>query len=197
MEEQERSVLFTNVYVPCEKTDRQTYLRMSRVPRLIFFLVGTALLAYLVYIIVDLFRWSQFSGTSFFSETSAWICIAAIALYIALIVREILRPSLYAKREQKRLIEKYGTDRIEIRSSFLEDAIEVHNLASDAKLRLSYENFRFLTETKDLFLLRTEQKQIIGLNKSGFSGVDLVGFRTFMDQKCSGARRAWKKGNRV
>lgn len=195
MEDQERFAAFTNMYVPCEKTDRQTYLRMRRIPRLIIFLAGTALLAYLIYNMVELIRWSRLAGTSIFSETSAWIGFTAIALYIVLIVREILAPRLYAKRERKRLVEKYGTDRIEIRSDFLEDAIEIHNLASDAKLRLSYDSFRFLTETKDLFLLRTEQKQLIGLDKCGFSGIDAAGFCTFMDQKCKGARRAWKKEN--
>ncbi len=193
MEETERKPIFTNVYVPNEQTDRQIYRHVRFVRRLLIFLLGTGFLAMVVYYLVWVIRWAADYRVPVYTQTLFWLSIVAVALYVWLIVREIFAPRTFAKRETRRIQETYGTDRIEIRAAFFDDEVAFHNLASNAEMHLPYTSLKLLTETKDLFLIRTQQKQLIALAKYGFSGVTVEGFRAFMDEKCPNAKRKWRK----
>lgn len=193
MEETERKPIFTNVYVPNEQTDRQIYRHVRFVRRLLIFLLGTGFLAMVVYYLVLVIRWAADYRVPVYTQTLFWLSIVAVALYVWLIVREIFAPRTFAKRETRRIQETYGTDRIEIRAAFFDDEVAFHNLASNAEMRLPYTSLKLLTETKDLFLIRTQQKQLIALAKYGFSDVTIEAFRAFMDEKCPNAKRKWRK----
>ena len=195
MEENERKPIFTNAYVPNEQTDRQIYRSVRFVRRLLIFLLGTGFLALIVYYLIWAIRWAADYKVPVYTQTLFWLCIAAIALYVFLIVREIFAPRTFAKRETRRLKEAYGTDRIEIRAAFFDDEVAFHNLASNADMQITYAAFGTITETNDLFLVRTRQKQLIAFSKLGFENMDIPGFRAFMDEKCPGAKRKWKKAD--
>jgi hypothetical protein len=193
MEEAERTVHFTNTYVTDAKTDRQMFRRIRRVPRLIVFLISGAVLGYLVYWLIRLIRESAAQGKPLFSDSSPWIFILGIVLIALMVVRELLAPGTFANRQAKRLQESYGSEHITIDAAFSDDAIDFQNHASNAEMHLPYTSLKLLSETKDLFLIRTQQKQLIALAKNGFSGTDAAGFRTFMDEKCPTAKRKWRK----
>ena len=195
MEETERKPIFTNIYVPDEQTGRQIYRSVRFVRRLLIFLLGTAFLAMVLYYLVWVIRWAAAYDQPVYTQRLFWLCIAAVALYVLLIVREIFAPRTFAKRETRRLKEAYGTDRVEIRAAFFDDGVSFHNLASNAELQTAYDVFGTITETKDLFLVRTKQKQLIAFHKLGFDGTDIPGFRNFMDEKCPNAKRKWRKAD--
>jgi hypothetical protein len=69
----------------------------------------------------------------------------------------------------------------------------LHNRTSKGELRFLYPSFKKVTETENLFLLWTGQRQIVVLGKLGFDGTDIRGFRAFMDEKCPNAKRKWRK----
>ena len=193
MEETERKPIFTNTYVPNEERDRQMYRSIRFVRRLLVFLLSFGFLCYTAYKMSQLIQWTAYYREPIYKQTLFWFCIVGFVLYGFLIVLEIFAPRLFAKKETKRLKETYGTTDITVEFTFFDAALEMHNLASGAKWRLPYTSLKLLTETQDLFLLRTQQKQLIVLSKLGFDGTDIVGFRAFMDEKCPNAKRKWKK----
>ena len=195
MEENERKPIFTNTYVPNEETDRQMFRSVRFVRRLFLLLLGVAVLCYLVYWMIRLIQWAAYYREPIYTQSLFWICIVGFALYGFLIVREILAPRIFAKKQAKRMKETYGTDTITVEAAFFDDSMAFHNRASNAEMRLQYGALKLLTETKDLFLLRTQQKQLIVLSKLGFDGMDITGFRAFMDEKCPNAKRKWKKAD--
>ncbi len=197
MEEAERTVLFTNTYTTSEQTDKQMFSRIRRLPRLIVLLLSNGFLAYLIYWLIGWIRESSATGQPFFSNSSSWVFLLGIALYVLLLVREILAPGTLAKRQAQRLKESYGTTEITVDAEFSDDGIRFHNRMSNGELKLGYINLNLLTETKDLFLVRTSERQIIALSKTGFSGTDEKGFRTFMQTKCPQAKCTWKKGSKA
>lgn len=195
MEETERTILFTNTYTTDEKTDRQMFRRIRRIPRLLVFALSTAFLAYGIYWFIVLIKESKRTGEPFFGSSSSWIFLLGIVLYILIVVRELLAPGTFSKRQAKRLKESYGTEHITVKAAFSDDAVDFHNEASHGDMHLPYESLNLLTETEDLFLIRTAQRQIIALSKLGFDGVDIPGFRTFMEEKCPKAKRKWRKAD--
>ncbi|MBQ2202011.1 MAG: hypothetical protein II412_05510 [Clostridia bacterium] len=195
MEETERKPIFLNTYVPNEQTGRQIYRNVRFVRRLLVFLLGTGFLAVVLYYLVWLIRWAADYDQPVYTQRLFWLCIVAVALYAVLIVREIFAPRTFAKREIRRLKEAYGTDRVEIRAAFFDDGVAFHNLASNAEMQIAYTAFGTITETEDLFLAQTKQKQLITFSKLGFENTDIPGFRDFMDEKCPNAKRKWRKAD--
>ena len=49
------------------------------------------------------------------------------------------------------------------------------------------------TETDDLFLLWTKEKQVFSIAKQNLTGVDLAGFRALLQEKCPKAKCRWRK----
>jgi len=193
MEENERKPIFTNIFSPNEETARQLFLKLTFVRRLVIFSIGAVMLGMIVYWFVYLLRWAEEANVPAYSQRLFWISIAAFAVWAYLIVREILAPRTFAKRETRRIRETYRRDRIEVHAAFYDDTVEFHNMASNAVTQFDYPAFGLLTETKDLFVIRTRQKQLIALSKLGFDGTDIAGFRAFMEEKCPDAKRKWRK----
>jgi len=192
MEENERKPIFTNIFVPGAKYDKQVYWRLQWIRHLLILLFSLGSLGYIIYNFIRLVQWSKYTGQPIYGETLFWICLACFALYTYLIVRVFIGASVFSKREQKRRREMYGTEQFEIEASFFDDKIDFQNLVSRALTHPSYSVFRSLFETKDLFLLVTREKQVYMLAKDGFEGTDAAGFRRFMDEKCPNAKRRWK-----
>lgn len=188
MESNERTPLFTNTYVPREETDRQLYVSVRFVRRLVLFVFGALLMAYTAKNVVDLCVWAREDGTSVLSDPYLWVAVATGALCAFVIVREIFGPRIFAKKEKKRLTEKYGTYNIEIVHAFFDDGFESHNRASHAELRLAYTSIASVKRTKDLYILLTQEKQIIILDRAGFSGTDDAVFWVFLHDKCASAK---------
>ena len=193
MEETERTVLFTDTYTTDEKTDRQMFRRIRRMPRLFVFAISAAFLAYLVYLFVTMLQWSKDTGEPLSANSSVWLLVLGVLLLILIVVRELLAPDTFSKRQARQLKESYGTEHITIDADFTDDAIDFHNQAAKADMHVPYDSLNLLTETDDLFLIRTEQRQIIAISKTGLDGTDVPGFRTFMDEKCPNAKRKWRK----
>lgn len=193
METNESKAIFKNTYIPNEASAEQTYRSISFVRRLLVFLLGIGFLGMALYYLIRVIRWAEYYKEPVYTQSLFWLSIAVIVLYVFLIVRDILAPRAFAKRETRRLKEAYGTSEITIEISFFAESVDFHNCASNADLRLSYAALHRFTETRDLFLIRTQQKQLIVLDKYGFDGTDIKGFRTFIDEKCPNAKRRWKK----
>ncbi len=193
MEENERKPVFTNVYTTGAETDKQLYRSISLLRRAVIFVICLGFIGLFTYLLIDMIRVSKLTGEPVTGGMWFWLCIVGLALYLVIFVRELFGTRLFVKRQAKRLKETYGKDSITVDAAFYDDEIAFHNLASDANLRLPYTALKTLSETKDLFLMRTQQRQVIALGKHTFTGTDAAGFRAFMDGKCPNARRKWSK----
>jgi hypothetical protein len=194
MEENERKPIFTNTH----RTSRETYLQFfhgaRKTANVIVCAVAAAILAFICYESVTVIRSVQYYGGSIFAESFFWIGILGIALWLFIPINALfIAPKRFAKRQMRMSTEAYGTEQMDIVTEFFDDAAELHNLTSKGEARFTYPTIKKVTETKDLFLAWTGTKQILIINKLGFDGTDIVGFRAFMDEKCPHAKRKWRK----
>ena len=195
MEENERKPIFTNTL----QTSREMYLELFRAMRkkvsIMICVIGACFLVYGCYQLVRLIRSFTYYGESFVSEPAFWMLLGCAVLWVILIARVLLTPRRVVKRQMRMNLESYGTEQVEIETDFFDDTVELHNRTSKGEHRFVYPAFRKVTETKNLFLLWTGQKQIVVLYKLGFDGTDIVGFRAFIDEKCPNAKRKWRKAD--
>jgi len=192
-EETERKPIFGNTFIWDEQSSLQLYRGISGVRRTLLLVLCAVFIAVMLFRFVNLILRSAQTGESILCEPFFWLGTAAVALYCALIVLVLSLPKRNVKRDMKRIRESYGTDRMEIHTLFFDDELVLHNLASKGEQRFAYSAFTKMTETQDLFLLWTQQKQVVTVQKSGLDGTDAAGFRTFMDEKCPNAKRKWRK----
>lgn len=193
MEENERKPIFTNNYLASEESYRQMYRRIRKGLILFSVILFGGGVVYAVYAVVrSALLYAQY-GDSFFKSPHAWILLLMSAYLCFAIVWIALSPRRLAKKSLKRLKEMSGGKTPEIRAAFFDDAIVFHNDTTNGESVLNYTVFRKTEETQDLFLLWTQQKQIIPIAKLGFDGTDIVGFRAFIDEKCPNAKRKWRK----
>ena len=192
MEETKRKPIFANTYVPSAETYRQMYRRI-RMARTWFasILVGAAA----IYAIYKLLQLTAIYGGSTVGSVYPWLMVAMAAYMIFAIVFIAFAPRRLAKKAMKRLQEMSGGKTPAVRADFFDDTVEFHNDATKGETVLQYSVFKKIGETKDLFLLRTQQKQVIPIAKLGFDGTDIPGFRAFMDEKCPNAKRKWRKAD--
>lgn len=193
MEENERKPIFSNTL----QTNREMYLELVRAMRktatVTVCVVTAAVLVYMCYQLTRLIRSFMYYGEPVGSEPIFFLTIGAIVLWVIVSVRALLAPKRAVKRQMRMNQESYGTEQVEIETEFFDDALELHNRTSKGELRFVYTAFKKVTETENLFLLWTGQKQIVVLYKLGFDGTDIPGFRAFMDEKCPNAKRKWRK----
>lgn len=192
MEETERKPIFANTYVPSAETYRQMYRRIRMA--MTWF---TAILfgAAAIFAIYKLLQLTSIYGGSIFGSVYPWLMVAMAAYMIFAIIFIAFAPRRLAKKAMKRLQEMSGGKTPAVRADFFDDTVEFHNDATNGETVLRYPVFKKCEETEDLFLLWTQQKQVVPLAKYGFSGVTIEGFRAFMDGKCPNAKRKWKKGD--
>ena len=195
MEETERNVLFTNTHGPTEAGFMQVYRIARKGVRIAIFTVAACFFVYAGYHLINWIVWMIRSGEPIFTEPGFLLLLAEIAAMAFIVVWEATAPKRFARRQLSRVAETYnGTDPT-MTASFFDDGITFHNEASGSTMQMDYGRFTRILETKDLFLLITQQKQMIDLDKDGFKGMDVSGFRAFMDGKCPNAKRKWKKGD--
>ncbi len=190
MEELERKPIFGNTYEPSVETYRQMYRRIRKgLTWLTTILFGAAA----IYAIYTVIRLAVIYGGSIFTSVHPWLMIVMAAYLIFAIVFIACAPRRLAKKALKRLQEMSGGKTPSVRAEFFDDTVEFHNDANKGETVLQYSVFKKIGETEDLFLLWTQQKQVIPIAKYGFSGVTIEGFRAFMDEKCPNAKRKWRK----
>ena len=95
-----------------------------------------------------------------------------------------------AKNSMKQMQEAYGQPETQ-ESFFYEDSLRLYTPNTKGELRYGYQAVAVCMETETLLLLQTQQKQLVILPKSGFSGIDSEGFKTFMREKAPNARFRW------
>ena len=195
MEENERKPIFTNTCIENEEHDRQVYRSLHIARRLILALVYMSFICYFVYQLIQLSQWAEYTREPIYTQLLFWICIVGIAFSCFLGLREIFTPRILARRDTKRFKETYGTSEITIQNAFYDDVVRGQNLVSNGEIQLPYSAFSLLTETKDLFVIRTKQRQLIMFDKYGFDGTDIAGFRAFMSEKCPHAKKKWHPEN--
>ena len=192
MEELERKPIFGNTYEPSVETYRQMYRRIRKgLTWLTTILFGAAA----IYAIYTVIRLAVIYGGSIFTSVHPWLMIVMAAYLIFAIVFIACAPRRLAKKALKRLQEMSGGKTPSVRAEFFDDTVEFHNDANKGETVLQYSVFKKIGETEDLFLLWTQQKQVIPIAKYGFSGVTIEGFRAFMDEKCPNAKRKWRKAD--
>ncbi len=191
MEELERKPIFGNTYEPSVETYRQMYRRIRKgLTWLTTILFGAAA----IYAIYTVIRLAVIYGGSIFTSVHPWLMIVMAAYLIFAIVFIACAPRRLAKKALKRLQEMSGGKTPSVRAEFFDDTVEFHNDANKGETVLQYSVFKKIGETEDLFLLWTQQKQVIPIAKLGFENMDIQGFRVFMDEKCPNAKRKWRKG---
>lgn len=196
MEENERKPIFTNTH----RTSRETYLQFfygaRKTANIVVCAVAAAFLVFMCWQIAKILRSITYYGGSFVTEPFFWIGLLAVALWLYIPIKTLFfAPKRFAKRQMRMNTESYGTEQLEVVTEFFDDAVELHNRTSKGEARFTYPSFKKVTETKDLFLLWTGQKQIVIINKLGFDGTDIIGFRAFIDEKCPNAKRRWRKAD--
>ena len=193
MEETERKPIFTNTL----QTSRELYLELFRAMRktviVVICVMGACFLAFLCYQMTQVLRSAAYYGESFASVGTFGLLLGCAVLWVILIVRVLLAPKRAVKRQMRMNQESYGTEQMEVEMAFFDDAMELHNRTSKNETRFVYTAFKRAAETENLFLIRTAQRQVIALSKLGFDGMDIPGFRAFMDEKCPNAKRKWRK----
>jgi len=190
MEELERKPIFGNTYEPSVETYRQMYRRIRKgLTWLTTILFGAAA----IYAIYTVIRLAVIYGGSIFTSVHPWLMIVMAAYLIFAIVFIACAPRRLAKKALKRLQEMSGGKTPSVRAEFFDDTVEFHNDANKGETVLQYSVFKKIGETEDLFLLWTQQKQVIPIAKLGFENMDIQGFRVFMDEKCPNAKRKWRK----
>lgn len=192
MEELERKPIFGNTYEPSVETYRQMYRRIRKgLTWLTTILFGAAA----IYAIYTVIRLAVIYGGSIFTSVHPWLMIVMAAYLIFAIVFIACAPRRLAKKALKRLQEMSGGKTPSVRAEFFDDTVEFHNDANKGETVLQYSVFKKIGETEDLFLLWTQQKQVIPIAKLGFENMDIPGFRDFMDEKCPNAKRKWRKAD--
>ncbi len=192
MEELERKPIFGNTYEPSVETYRQMYRRIRKgLTWLTTILFGAAA----IYAIYTVIRLAVIYGGSIFTSVHPWLMIVMAAYLIFAIVFIACTPRRLAKKALKRLQEMSGGKTPSVRAEFFDDTVEFHNDANKGETVLQYSVFKKIGETEDLFLLWTQQKQVIPIAKLGFENMDIPGFRVFMDEKCPNAKRKWRKAD--
>ena len=193
MEENEKKALFTNTHGPSEAGFAQIYRSVRGIFRILLFVIAAGFILYGGYHLVRWIVWMIRSGDTLFGEPAFWLSIVEIAVMFFLIVWEATAPKRYAKQQMLRVTETYHGKDPSMTASFYDDEMVFHNESSGSTMGIGYDRIGSCKETKDLFLLITEQRQCIDLSKNGFAGTDETGFRDFMDRKCPNAKRNWRK----
>ncbi len=190
MEELERKPIFGNTYEPSVETYRQMYRRIRKGLTWFTTILFGAAAIYAIYTVI---RLAVIYGGSIFTSVHPWLMIVMAAYLIFAIVFIACAPRRLAKKALKRLQEMSGGKTPSVRAEFFDDTVEFHNDANKGETVLQYTVFKKIGETEDLFLLWTQQKQVIPIAKLGFENMDIQGFRVFMDEKCPNAKRKWRK----
>lgn len=189
--EEERKPIFTNLYMASEESYRQLYRRIRRVLTWVVTVLAIGAVGYMVYAMVHFSKVYAAYGESFFATIRAWFLLVLTVYLCINIGLLITSPRRLAKKALKRVRELNNDQIPEETAEFYEDTVTFRNSVTHGESTLSFASFAKIHETKDLFLIWTKQKMVIPLAKDGFTGIDVVGFRAFMDEHCPQAKRRW------
>ena len=196
MENNEQTVLALDRYTPRFENQLQMYRASQNRGVLVLMIVFTAILLHLS----PLLLWMRMrdimeTGESFFAGPYPAIIAVLTLLYIALLILRLLLPRRFAKKRMRALHELYGDNLLEVTITFFEDSLLAQSGEKDEGFRLHYAVFTHVTETRDLFVLKTREKHLILVEKQGLSGVDVPGFRALIGEKCPAAGQKRRPAN--
>ncbi len=185
MEENERTVLAKNAFVPTREHYAQAYSDMTKFSDLLLF--GFVVLMALVLLLSSLL-----SEQPFFSKDNLVPLIALGIAVVAVIAQHFLLPRLYGSRTMKRIEEAYGKNG-ELTVTVEPEGVRMHNAANDSEVGFRFESFARFSETRDLLLMRTAARQMLMVSKTGFAdGMTESSFKALMCEKCPQAKARWK-----
>ena len=193
METETRTVCARGMLTPTPETELQAYRATRRILWLILLCVGCGMIivSQLFRIGLSLVRILIFDQPVY-SVFSLWIGAASIVLAVFLLIFGLFSPRRSARRRIRRLKETYAEIPTLI-CDFEEDGIALRTDKAEAGVRFAYSAIRRCTETKDLFVLLTKEKQFFSVEKQRLEHIDEAGFRAFICAKCPKAKVNWRQ----
>lgn len=192
METEERAALAQSTYTPTYEAERQRFRAMRSYRRIVLLcILYGALFSYLlVRIGIQLVKILAFH-VPVYAAISMWVSATLLILFVYLFVTVLTAPRRNAKRRMRQLLEAYPSIP-SVTQTFRADEVTIRSEDEINGARFAYSAIRRISETDDLFLFWTKEKQVFPVAKQGLSGVDVPGFRALMDAKCPKAKRRWR-----
>ena len=193
MEAKEDIVLAVGKLTPSVETERQAYRAARRVFPLILLCIGcgTILFSQLFRIGLSVARILIFKQPVY-SAVSLWIAVACILFAVFLLLWGLFAPRRSARRRIRKLKETFASVPT-LTCDFCEDRIALRADEAETGIRYPYTAIRRCTETRDLFVLVTKEKQFLSVEKHRLALIDDAGFRTLIREKCPKAKVNWRE----
>lgn len=186
MEQEERTVLARNSFIPKREHYVQAYREMMKMSDILMF-------GFVVLMALILGLGAVIGRSPLFREENL-VPLAALAIaFFAVIAQHFILPRIYAKNIEKKIRETYGEPG-ELVTTVYEDGVCMYNGSNNSEVRFGFHAFSRFSESRDLLLLRTKARQTLILSKADFEpGCDEAQFKTLMQEKCPAAKCSWKK----
>lgn len=195
METEERIVLAQSVYTPSCETNLQLYRGIRRTWRIVLLclLYGALFSVLLVRIGFNAVKIIAFD-LPVYAAVSMWVSGVMLLVFAFIFVRTLIAPRRNAKRRMRQLLETHPAVP-SITQTFYADEVVMKTADERNGAHLAYSVFRKVTETNDLFLLWTKEKQVFPVAKQGLTVTDVPGFRALIREKCPKAKCRLRKEN--
>ena len=193
METEERIILAKGTLTPRIDTERQAYRAARRAFPLVLLCVGCGIIAFsqifrIGFSVARILIFDQ----PIYSAVSLWFAVVCLLFAGFLLLWGLFAPTRSAKRRLRRLKEAYASVPT-VTCIFDADGIAVQYNGIETGMRCPYAAIRRCTETQDLFLLITKEKQFLSVEKSRLEYVDEAGLRALLAEKCPKAKRNWRE----
>lgn len=191
METDLKPVLAQSVYTPSFRTELQAFrARRSHRRIVLLSILYGALFAYLL-VRIGIQAVKLFALDMPHAVVSMAISGVLLLLFVYLFVTVLTAPRRNAKRRMRQLLETHFTVP-SVTTTFFEDEVVIRSDDERNGLHLAYPVIKRITETDDLFLLWTKEKQVFPVEKRTLT-VDGAGFRTHIREKCPKAKVNWRE----
>ncbi len=192
METDLKPVLAQSVYIPSFRTELQAFrARRSHRRIVLLSILYGALFAYLL-VRIGIQAVKIFAFDMPHAVVSMAISGVLLLLFVFLFITVLTAPRRNAKRRMRQLLETHPAVP-SVTTTFFEDEVVIRSDDERNGLYLQYPVLKRITETDDLFLLWTKEKQVFSIAKQNLTGVDLAGFRALLQEKCPKAKCRWRK----
>ena len=194
METDLKPVLAQSVYIPSFRTELQAFrARRSHRRIVLLSILYGALFAYLL-VRIGIQAVKIFAFDMPHAVVSMAISGVLLLLFVFLFITVLTAPRRNAKRRMRQLLETHPAVP-SITQTFYADEVVMKTADERNGAHLAYSVFRKVTETNDLFLLWTKEKQVFPVAKQGLTVTDVPGFRALIREKCPKAKCRLRKEN--
>lgn len=193
MEENERVILAKSAYTPSFETMLQAYRATRRPWVLVLVCVGCAMIitGQMVRIGIGVVQILIFDRP-IYSAVSMWIAVLCVLFGVFLLLWTLFAPRRNAKRRMKQIGEMFATLPTGI-AVFDADGIEMIETRAQQGVRFSYGVLKACTETEDLFVFLTKERQFFSVEKQRLELVDEAGLRRLIAEKCPKAKCRFRR----